>query len=138
VAALALGAEGVMMGTRFAACKECHFHPRLKDWFTQLTERDTMLVHRTINNLERVVRTDFTQKILNMEEKGAALDEILPLIAGDKVRAAYETGDTASAMITAGQSVGLIHDVPSVKEIIEGMVKQAREIVSRMDEKVKG
>jgi len=133
VAALALGAEGVMMGTRFTASKECHFHPKLKEWFVQLTEKDTMLLHRTINNLERVVRTDFTQKILEMEEKGAALDQILPLISGDKVRAAYETGDTTNAMITAGQSVGLIHDIPSVKEIIDGIISEAQKIVKRLE-----
>jgi len=138
VAALALGAEGVMMGTRFVASKECHFHPELKEWFTQLTEKDTMLVHRTINNLERVVRTDFTQKILEMEEKGAALEQILPLISGDKVRAAYETGETTNAMITAGQSVGLIHNIPSVKEIIDGIISQAEAIVNRLERIEKG
>lgn len=133
VAALALGAEGVMMGTRFTASKECHFHPKLKEWFTQLTEKDTMLLHRTINNLERVVRTDFTQKILEMEEKGAVLEQILPLISGDKVRAAYETGETTNAMITAGQTVGLIHDIPNVKEIIDGIISQAEGIVKRLE-----
>ena len=133
VAALALGAEGVMMGTRFTASKECSFHPKLKEWFTQLTERDTMLVHRTINNLERVIRTDFTQKILTMEEKGAALEEILPLISGEKVRTAYDTGDTTNAMITAGQTVGLIHNVPSVKEIIDGIISGAGVIMKRLN-----
>jgi nitronate monooxygenase len=133
VAALALGAEGVLMGTRFAASKECAFHPKLKEWFTQLTEKDTMLVHRTINNLERVVRTDFTQKILDMEEKGAKTEEILPLISGDKVRAAYETGETSNAIITAGQTVGLIHDIPSVKEIIDRIILEAENIIKRLN-----
>jgi len=133
IAALALGAEGVLMGTRFAASKECAFHPKLKEWFTQLTEKDTMLVHRTINNLERVVRTDFTQKILDMEEKGAKTEEILPLISGDKVRAAYETGETSNAIITAGQTVGLIHDIPSVKEIIDRIILEAENIIKRLN-----
>jgi len=138
VAALALGAEGVMMGTRFVASKECHFHPKLKEWFTQLTEKDTMLVHRAINNLERVVRTDFTQRVLQMEEKGAPLEQILPVISGEKVRSAYETGDTTNAMITAGQSVGLVHDIPSVKEIIDGIMKQAEGIVKQLERIEKG
>ncbi len=133
IAALALGAEGVLMGTRFTASKECAFHPKLKEWFTQLTEKDTMLVHRTINNLERVVRTDFTQKILEMEEKGAPVEEILPLISGDKVRAAYETGETSNAIITAGQTVGLIHDIPSVKEIIDRIILEAENIIKRLN-----
>ncbi|MDO9334007.1 MAG: nitronate monooxygenase family protein [Dehalococcoidales bacterium] len=133
IAALALGAEGVLMGTRFTASKECAFHPKLKEWFTQLTEKDTMLVHRTINNLERVVRTDFTQKILEMEEKGAPVEEILPLISGDKVRAAYETGETSNAIITAGQTVGLIHDIPNVKEIIDRIILEAENIIKRLN-----
>lgn len=138
VAALALGAEGVMMGTRFTASKECHFHPKLKDWFVQLTEKDTMLVHRAINNNERVVRTDFTQKILEIEEKGAPVEEILPLISGDKVRAAYETGDTTNAVITAGQTVGLIHDIPTVQEIIDRILSEASAIIKKVNGIEKG
>ena len=133
VAALALGAEGVMMGTRFVASKECAFHPKLKEWFTQLTEKDTMLVHRKINNLERVIRTEFTQKILELEEKDTPTEQILPLIAGDKVRSAYETGETTNAMITAGQTVGLIHDIPSVKEIIDRIIIEAENIIKRLN-----
>ncbi|HEX9896918.1 MAG TPA: nitronate monooxygenase family protein [Dehalococcoidales bacterium] len=133
VAALALGAEGVMMGTRFATSKECALNPKLKEWFTHLTEKDTILIHRTINNLERVVRTDFSQKILELEEEGAKLEEILPLISGDKVRTAYETGETANAMITAGQTVGLIHEILSVKEIIDGIISEAAGIIQRLN-----
>ena len=132
VAALALGAEGVLMGTRFTASQECIAHPKLKEWFLQLGEADTMIVHRSINNTERVVRTDYTQKILEMEEKGATLEEILPLISGEKVRNAYNSGDVNNAVITAGQVVGLIHDIPSVKEIIEGIISEAKLIVQRL------
>jgi len=132
VAALALGAEGVLMGTRFTASQECIAHPKLKEWFLQLGEADTMIVHRSINNTERVVRTDYTQKILEMEEKGATLEEILPLISGEKVRNAYNSGDVTNAVITAGQVVGLIHDIPSVKEIIEGIISEAKLIVQRL------
>lgn len=133
VAALALGAEAVLMGTRFAASQESSFHPRLKEWFTQLTEKDTMLVHRTINNLERVIRTGFTQKILEMEEKGASLEQILPLIAGENVRNAYESGDVENAIITAGQTLGLIHTIPTVKEIIDGIIAEASAIIQRLN-----
>ncbi len=132
VAALALGAEGIMMGTRFAATKECRAHPKLKEWFVELKETDTMLFHRTINNNERVVRTEYTQKILEMEEKGAKLEEILPLISGETVRNAYETGEVRNAVITAGQVVGLIHDIPSVKQVIDGIIGEAQEIVQRL------
>ena len=133
ISALALGAEGVLMGTRFVMSKDCPFNPKLKEWFKQLTEKDTILVHRTINNNERVVRTPFTEMILDMEEKGARLDEILPLISGEKVRNAYQTGDYANAIITAGQTVGLIHDVPTVKEIIDRMISEAEGVMKRLN-----
>jgi nitronate monooxygenase len=132
VAALALGAEGILMGTRFAATKECRAHPKLKEWFVELKETETMLFHRTINNNERVVRTEYTQKILEMEEKGAKLEEILPLISGETVRNAYETGEVRNAVITAGQVVGLIHDVPTAKQVIDGIIGEAQAVVRRL------
>jgi NAD(P)H-dependent flavin oxidoreductase YrpB (nitropropane dioxygenase family) len=132
IAALALGADGIMMGTRFAATKECQAHPKLKEWFVELKETDTMLFHRTINNNERVVRTEYTQKILEMEEKGAKLEEILPLISGEKVRQAYDTGEIKNAVITAGQVVGLIRDIPTAKQVIDGIIGEAQVIVQRL------
>jgi len=132
VAALVLGAEGVMMGTRFVACKECNVHPKLKEWFLQLGETDTMTINRSINNTERVIRTEYAQKILEMEEKGATLEEILPMISGEKVRDAYYSGDVNNAVVTAGQVLGLIHDIPSVKELIEGIISEANLIVQRL------
>ncbi|MDD5190924.1 MAG: nitronate monooxygenase family protein [Dehalococcoidales bacterium] len=132
VAALALGAEGILMGTRFVMSEECPFHPKLKEWFSHLTENDTMLVHRAINNNERVVRTPFTEKILALEESGAGLDAILPLISGEKVRSAYVTGDTSNAVVTAGQTVGLIHEVLPVREIIERMMAEAEGVMRKL------
>ncbi len=132
VAALAMGAEGVMMGTRFVVSKECNAHPKLKEWLLQLKETDTMIINRPINNMQRVARTEYAQKILDMEQKGATLQEILPLISGDKVRNAYASGDAGDAVISAGQSVGLIHDMPTVREIIEGIIREANRIVQRL------
>jgi NAD(P)H-dependent flavin oxidoreductase YrpB (nitropropane dioxygenase family) len=133
VSALALGAEGVLMGTRFAISKECSLHDKAKEWLLQLSEADTMLIHKAINNTERVVKTEFAQKILDMEEKGAPLDEILPLIRGENVRDAYDTGDISNALFTVGQVVGLVHDIPSVKEIIDGIITEASAIVQRLN-----
>lgn len=133
VSALALGAEGIMMGTRFTVSKECNISDKIKEWFLQLSEKDTMLIHRTINNNERVVKTDFAQKILSMEEKGAGLNELLPLISGEKVKASYQTGDINNALITSGQIVGLIHNIPTVKEIIDGIISEATNIIQRLE-----
>jgi len=136
VSALALGAEGVLMGTRFTISKECALHTKAKEWLLQLSEADTMLIHKAISNTERVVKTDFAQKILEMEEKGAPLEEILPLISGEKVREAYNSGNISDALFTVGQVVGLVHDIPSVKEIIDGIISEARLIVQRLNKTV--
>lgn len=132
VAALALGAEGVLMGTRFVASKECGMHSKIKEWLLQLGEADTMMIQRSIKNAARVVKTDYTQKILELEEKGATLEELLPLISGNKQKAAYISGDVSDAVMTAGQVVGLIREIPSVREIIEGIIAEAKLIGQRL------
>lgn len=132
VAALALGAEGVLMGTRFMASQECTVHAKIKEWMLELQENDTIMIQRTIRNDERVVRTEYTEKILEMENKGATLEELLPLISGKKGVNAYETGDYSNAVITIGQVVGLIHDIPTVKEIIDGIIDEATPVLQRL------
>ena len=131
VAALALGAEGVLMGTRFMACQEANIHPNVKQWLLELGEDDTILIQKSIKDASRVVRTEHTEKILEMEQKGATLEELMPLISGERGRNTYATGDISGASISVGQVVGLIHDVPSVKEIIDGIISEAKLIVQR-------
>jgi NAD(P)H-dependent flavin oxidoreductase YrpB (nitropropane dioxygenase family) len=132
VAALALGAEGVLMGTRFMACQECNIHPKVKEWLLQLHETDTMLIQRSMRNTSRVVRTPYTEKIADMEKKGAKLEELLPLLSGQRGRRAYDTGDFSQATISVGQTVGLIHDIPSAKEIIDRIISEARVIMQSL------
>ena len=132
VAALVLGAEGVLMGTRFMASKECPVHPKIKEWMLELGEADTMMIERSIKNASRVVRTEHSEKILAMEEKGATLEELLPLLSGQRGKNAYATGDTSEATMSVGQVVGLIHDTPSVKEIIDGIISEAKGIIQRL------
>ena len=132
VAALALGAEGVLMGTRFMLSKECPLHPRIKEWLLQATEKDTMMIMRSINNPERVATNDFTRSILQIEEKGASLEELTSLISGLRQQAALDKGDIDEVMLPCGQVVGLIHDIPSVRKIIEGLISEARVIGQRL------
>ena len=132
VSALALGASGVLLGTRFTISKECSLNDKAKEWLLQLGVADTMLVHKAINNTERVVKTDFAQKVLEMEDKGVPLEEILSMISGDKVRDAYSSGDISDALFTVGQVVGLVHDIPTVKEIIDSIISEASIIIERL------
>jgi NAD(P)H-dependent flavin oxidoreductase YrpB (nitropropane dioxygenase family) len=136
VAALALGAEGVLMGTRFMVSKECPIHDNVKQWMLQLGEADTILIQKSIKNASRVVRTEHTEKILEMENKGATLEELLPMISGQRGRNAYDIGDTSGASISVGQVVGLIHEIPSVKEIIDGIIREAELIVKGIQNKI--
>ena len=133
VAALALGAEGVLMGTRFMASKEANIHNNVKDWLLKLGEADTILIQKSIKNASRVVRTEHTEKILEMEQRGATLEELLPMISGQRGVNTYATGDVSSASISVGQVVGLIREIPSVKEIIDGIISEAEQIVKRIN-----
>ncbi len=132
VAALALGAEGVLMGTRFMASKECPLHPKIAQWMLQARETDTLMIERSIKNAARVMKTEFSQRVLEMEEKGATLEELLPLISGDRSKRSYISGDVNDATIACGQVVGLIHDIPSVREIIDGIINEAGLIGQRL------
>ena len=133
VAALALGAEGILMGTRFMASKECNIHPSMKEWLMELGEADTIIILRSIRNAERVIITEHTEKIREMEETGATLEELLPLMTGELGQKAYRSGDRNIAVVSVGQTVGLIRDVPGVQEIIDGIINEAEAIVRRLN-----
>jgi len=132
VAVLSLGAKGVMMGTRFMACRECLAHPNIKKWMVQATENDTLMINRSYNNPERVLKTVLSLKTLEMEEKGTTLEELLPMITGLRGKEALEEGDINKGVIACGQIVGLIHEVPSVKDIIENIINEARAVEQRL------
>jgi NAD(P)H-dependent flavin oxidoreductase YrpB (nitropropane dioxygenase family) len=134
MAALSLGAEGVLMGTRFMMSKESPLHPSLKQRLLEASEKDTLMIMRSINNPERVVATGFAQSILEMEKRGTTLEELLPLIDGLRQKRALDRGEPDQAMIPCGQVVGLIDDLPTIKEIINGIIKEARAIGKRLNE----
>lgn len=132
VAALALGAEGVLMGTRFVASKECDVHPNIRKWLLSLSEADTMVILHSIKVANRVVINKQTEKIRELEQKGAPLEELLPLISGRIGEEVYRVGDTDTAMISVGQGIGLIHNILSVKEIIDGIANDAKMVMQRL------
>jgi nitronate monooxygenase len=133
IAALALGADAVVMGTRFVATKECPAHQNFKDWMVQAQETDTMLIERSIRNAVRVMRNDIAQKVLEMENQGATLDELIVYISGKLGKQAWLHGDIDSATIAAGQCVGLIHEVVTVKELFDCIISDARAIMKRLN-----
>lgn len=128
-AAFALGVEGVNMGTRFCATREAPIHPSIKQLLVDKSERETNLIFRTLHNTGRVLKTEVSDQVVATENRpgGCEFKDVQPLVAGAKGREALETGDPSKGLIWAGQSVGLIEDVPSCAELIERMVAECRE-----------
>ncbi|MFC1904742.1 NAD(P)H-dependent flavin oxidoreductase [Chloroflexota bacterium] len=131
VAALALGAEGVNMGTRFLVTHEAPIHPKVKEWLVRASERDTMLIQRSLPDTRRVVRNSVAEKVDEMEKQGATLEELSPLITGLRGKELIETGELDRGTFSCGQIVGLIHDIPTVKELIETIISGARQIITQ-------
>jgi len=134
LAALALGAEGVLMGTRFMASRECGVHPLIKELFLQTGETDTIMIQRSIRMALRVIKNEFAEKVLAMEAEGTTLEELYPLITGTRTKDSYTSGNTEDAVFSCGQSVGLVRDIPSVGEIIEGIISEAKQVMQRLRE----
>ena len=128
-AAFALGIEGVNMGTRFCATREAPIHDAIKQLLVQKTERDTNLIFRTLHNTGRVLKTAVSDEVVAIENRpgGCEFKDIHHLVTGAKGREALETGDASKGLIWAGQTVGLIDDIPTCAELIERMVSECRE-----------
>lgn len=132
MAALALGAEGIEMGTRFVAVQECVAHEAYKRLLTEAKETDTVIMERSISRPARVLKTGGANRVLEAEAKGATLEELLPLISGKVNAKAAINGDMEEGFVYAGQGIGLITDVPTVAELFERMLGQAKAIGGRL------
>ncbi len=125
MAALALGAEGIEMGTRFVAVRECVAHEAYKKLLIDAKETDTVTMERSIGRPARVLKTAGADRVLEAEAKGASLEDLLPLISGRVNAKAAIDGDMAEGFVYAGQGTGLITDVPSVSELFERILTGA-------------
>jgi NAD(P)H-dependent flavin oxidoreductase YrpB (nitropropane dioxygenase family) len=128
-AALALGAEGVNMGTRFCATQEAPIHDNIKHALVNANERDTRLILRSLHNTARVFRNAVSEEVAAAESRpgGCQFEDIRPLVSGARGAAALADGDVDGGIITAGQVVGLIHDIPTCDVLIARMVAECRE-----------
>lgn len=130
VAALALGADGINMGTRFCVTQEAPIHPAFKQRMVENDERATSLVFRTLHNTARVMRNEVSEKVVAIERKGGAtFDDVRELVAGKRGAAAMEMGDVDGGIWTAGMVQGLIDDIPTVAELVERIVRDAEAII---------
>jgi NAD(P)H-dependent flavin oxidoreductase YrpB (nitropropane dioxygenase family) len=126
-AALALGAQGINMGTRFMITKEAPIHDNIKQALVKAGERDTNLMFRTMHNTARVFKNAISTEVVAMERKGAKFEDVRPLVAGARGRVALKEGNVDGGVISAGMVIGLIDDVPSCAELIERIVTECRE-----------
>ena len=127
IAALALGAAGVNIGTRFMATKDFPIHRGFKDKLIEWDEKNTLLVMKSLKNPSRVLKTPWSEKVMEAENEGATLEELIPLIAGGIAQSGWRNGAVDQGIYPAGQVIGRIHDVPTISELVERIVAEAAE-----------
>lgn len=132
-AALALGAQGVMMASRFIATRECPVHPNIKQELVKRQEYETTIFGRSIGLQGRALKSRVIEEILAIEARGGGLKELIPLLAGERIKDAWEKGEVQDAPLMVGQSIGLIKGVLSCRELMEGMVGEAEEALRRVN-----
>lgn len=132
VAALALGAEGVQMGTRFVASKECSIVEAYKEAIVKAKDRDTVVTGRTTGHPVRILKNKLAREFMKLEANGATKEELEKFGEG-KLRLAAREGDIQNGSVMAGQIAGLIKDIKPVKEIMEDIIKEAQAVIKRVN-----
>ena len=130
-AALALGAEGITMGTRFCATREAPIHDNVKQAIVDNDERGTRLIFRKLHNTARVGANSVSDRVVELLDRpGATFADVASLVKGAEGRRLLETGDMDAGLFWAGQVQGLIHDVPTVAELIAAIMAEAEAVIS--------
>ena len=132
-AVLSLGADGVIMGTRFLLAKECPLHPAVKEALASATELDTMLVMRSVGNTHRVWKNQAAEKTAHMEERGATLEELFQVVSGEQAQKMYFQGDIDAGLIACGQGIGVAGDIKPVREIMADIIEEASKASERLN-----
>ena len=132
VAALALGADGMNMGTRFVATRDAPVHPNVKQMLIDRGERDTRLILRTLRNTERVVHNPVVDSVLEIEgrEGETKIEDLVPFISGQTGKKMLASGEMGKGVLSAGQSMGLVHDIPTCRELLDRIMSEAEEIIN--------
>lgn len=130
-AALALGADGINMGTRFLVTREAPVHAQIKQRMVEASELDTALILRSLRNTSRVFRNSIARQVLEIEARPGETDfaEIAPLVKGSRGRELFESGDLEHGVWSAGMVIGLIEDIPTCEELVSRIVAQAERII---------
>jgi nitronate monooxygenase len=132
VAALALGAHGINMGTRFLATTEAPIHENVKRRIVENDERETDLVYRPFRNTARVARNAISREVLEIQAGGGSFEDIKHLVAGSRGRIVYETGDLDAGIWSASLAQGIIHDIPDCHTLITRIMAEAEAVTERL------
>lgn len=133
VAALALGADGINMGTRFMATKEAPIHQNVKDALVEASELDTRLIMRPLRNTERVLKNAAVDRVIEKEKQMGSdlkIDDIIDEVAGIYPKIMQDGAMDAGAW-SCGMVAGLIHDIPTCRQLIDGIMLEANDIIHR-------
>jgi NADH:quinone reductase (non-electrogenic) len=131
-AALTLGAQGVMMASRFLTTSECNVHDNIKQELINRTEIDTVIFgDKALGMQGRALKNDLMEKIMAIEEKGGGLEELFPLISGQRIKDAWEKGEVHNAPFMVGQCIGHIHEVMSCRQVLKSMCAEAHKHLSQ-------
>ncbi len=125
LAALALGAEGVVIGTGFMATKECPAHPKFKEWMLRSNETDLAVIERSIGMPHRSLRNEAVEKVEELEAEGASFEEIAKVVSGEKYKETFLDGKLDAGMAYCGLCVGQVNKVITAKEFIDGLIAEA-------------
>tara|TARA_Y100001970_G_scaffold110068_1_gene137473 strand:- start:17783 stop:18760 length:978 start_codon:yes stop_codon:yes gene_type:complete len=138
VAALALGGEAIVMGTRFMATKEAGVHQNVKEKMTEADELSTNLMFRTMHNTARVFKNSVSNEVVEIESTGkATFEDVKDLVAGQRGRVVFEEGDLEHGIWSAGISVARVKDIPTCEEMVSRLVTDAKNIIDGRLQSVK-
>ena len=138
VAALALGGEAIVMGTRFMATKEAGVHQNVKDKMKEADELSTNLMFRTMHNTARVFKNSVSNEVVEIESTGeATFEDVKDLVAGQRGRVVFEEGDLEHGIWSAGISVARVKDIPTCEEMVSRLVADAKNIIDGRLQSVK-
>lgn len=129
-AALALGADGINMGTRFMVTKEADIHDNIKQSIVDMNETQTSLIFRSFRNTARVYTNEVAVKVVEIEKSGGDFSQVHELVSGKNQVSAWSSGDINAGMVTVGMCGGLIHDIPTCKQLVKNIMSDAEKVIN--------
>ena len=130
VAALALGCEGINMGSRFMVTREAPIHEGIKQKIVEMDENQTRLIFRSYKNTARVYRNSIADEVAEIEAAGGDFAQVHHLVSGANQEKAWSTGDIEAGMVTVGMCGGLINDIPSCEQLVKNIIADAEQIIN--------